>query len=226
MTFSSQSNTRSTLIRLSGFMLLLLLLNGLIGIAAIRFTNHAYLEDLDQLEAVAQAQDLTQSALIHFKKQVQEWKNILLRGDSSEALEKYRRAFDDEYANVQGTLEALDEAAQELVPLDLRLDEIIAEHAAIKRQYDSALEPFIARQGESPRNTDANVRGIDRALSIEIDNLGASVTAQSAALREAIGRSAAQRYRNIVLFTLIANLALAALMIVILLISLSHNRSP
>ena len=70
MTFSHQRNACSTLIRLSGFLLLLLLLNGLIGIAAIRYSNQAYLQDLDQLETIARAQDLTQSALVHFKKQV------------------------------------------------------------------------------------------------------------------------------------------------------------
>jgi methyl-accepting chemotaxis protein len=156
---------------------------------------------------------------------VQEWKNILLRGDSSEALGKYQRAFDDEYSEVQRTLGALDTAAQGLAPLNLNLDEIIAEHAAMKRRYDAALEPFAARNGASPRQTDAEVRGIDRTLTLEIDNIGATVTAQSVALREAIGRSAAERYRNIVLYTLIANLIIAALVIVILLISLSSLRA-
>jgi hypothetical protein len=224
MTFSRQAKARSTLIRLGGLLLLLLLVNSLIGLTAIRYSNQAYLEDLDALDKIAQAQDLTESALIDFKKQVQEWKNILLRGDERDDLAKYRAAFERDYARVQETLRAMQAKAQRAGLVDLGLAKVIADHAALKREYDAALEAFVADQGADPRATDARVRGIDRSLTDTLDAIGESVAAQSIALRAQIQRSAAERYRNIVLYTIIANVVIAALVILILVTSLASRR--
>ncbi len=86
MSFTRQTQVRAALIRLGGLLLLLFLLNSLLGLAAIRYTKQAALQDLAILEQIEQAQAQAQSALVHFKIQVQEWKNILLRGDEAENL--------------------------------------------------------------------------------------------------------------------------------------------
>lgn len=225
MPFNPVAQARSTLIRLGGLALLLLLLNGLIGLGAIRYSNETYLQDIDALDAISQAQDLTQTALIDFKKQVQEWKNILLRGNAPDDLAKYRAAFEQEYAAVQTDLERLQAVTARAGLADLNLGQIIDEHAALKRAYDAALAPFIAAQGATPRITDAEVRGQDRALTERLDAIGASAQAQAVALRQAISQAAEARYRNIVLYTFIANAVIAALVVMILVTSLRAKRA-
>lgn len=225
MVFSAQANARSKLIRLGALVLLLLLLNGLIGLAAIRYSNQTSLSDLDQLAAIERVQDLTQAALLDFKRQVQEWKNTLLRGDEPVDLAKYRAAFDRNYEAVQQELAALASAVEAAQLTGLELAEVITQHAQIKRRYDAALATFVERGGGSPRLTDAMVRGIDRDLSATLDQIGSSAMSQTFALREAIRISAAERYRNILLYTTIANVLIAALVIVILLIALNPGQS-
>jgi hypothetical protein len=228
MNFSQQAQVRHTLIRLGGLVLLLLLLNGLIGLGAIRYSSQTSLQDLDALEAIADAEDLALTALSEFKTQVQEWKNILLRGDSAADLAKYRAAFDQQHAQVQSHLKALQALAPEAGLLNLDLDQVAAEHAALKPGYETALAPFIANQGATPRETDAKVRGKDRALTDRLEVIAASAAEQALALRDAIAESAEARYRTIMLYTLIANAVIAALVILILLTSLKTKsaRTP
>ena len=47
------------------------------------------------------------SAQVHFKKQVQEWKNVLLRGHEPELYERYLKQFYDEERNTRNALETL-----------------------------------------------------------------------------------------------------------------------
>ncbi len=127
MSLNGQIHVRSTLIRLGGLLLLLVLLNSPEGLAAIRYTKQVALQDLATLEQMeqAQAQAQAQSALVHFKIQVQEWKNILLRGDEPDDLATYRAAFEREFQTVQRTLEALAAEATAAGLMDLATEEVI-----------------------------------------------------------------------------------------------------
>jgi len=225
MPYSSVAKTRNTLVRLGGLVLLLLLLNGLIGLAAIRYSNEAYITDVEALKAIAELQDLTQTALIDFKKQVQEWKNILLRGNSPKDLATYRAAFEREHAAVQSSLKELAQRAEQAGLDPLNINAIINEHVALKRTYDAALIAFIDNQGATSRITDATVRGEDRALTNELDAFSRSTNEQSIEFREAIRLSAEARYHNIVLYTLAANALIAVLVTLILINSLRVKRA-
>jgi hypothetical protein len=221
MSFTRQTQVRATLIRLGGLLLLLILINSLAGLAAVRYTKQAALQDLGMLAQIEQAQAQAQSALVHFKTQVQEWKNILLRGDEPDDLARYRAAFSREIEIVEQSLRALaaDAAAAGLV--NIATDEVIEAHQALKREYETALSDFIARQGADPRRTDAEVRGIDRELSEMIDQISASAAEQAARLRAEITRSATERYDTLFFYSAIAALVIAGLVVAILLTALS-----
>lgn len=226
MSFTRQTHVRTALIRLGGLLLLLVLINSLVGLAAVRYTKQAALQDLEMLAQIEQAQGLAQSALVHFKTQVQEWKNILLRGDDPNDLAKYRAAFTRELEVVEQTLGALATEAHAAGMIELAIEEAIDLHRALALEYASALEAFAARQGADPRLTDAEVRGIDRELSGMIDRISDSAAEQAALQHAEITRAATERYDNLFLFSAIAALVIAGLVVAILLTALSSIGKP
>lgn len=221
MSFTRQATDRVVLIRLGSLLLLLILLNSAVGLGAIRYTKQAALQDLATLEQIEAAQALAEAALVHFKVQVQEWKNILLRGDEADDLAKYRAAFEREISVVAQKLEALaaDAAAAGLV--NLGIEQAIETHQALQVEYETALADFVAREGTDPRRTDAEVCGIDRELTQMIDKIRSSAADQAATLRSEITQAATERYDTIFYYSAIAALIIAALVVVILLTALS-----
>ncbi len=153
--------------------------------------------------------------------QMQEWNNILLRGDEPGDLAKYRAAFEREFRTVEQTLEALAAKATVANLMQLATEEVIEAHQALKHEYDSALAEFIARDGADPRRTDAQVRGIDRELTQMIDQISSSAATQAATLRAEITEAATERYDNLFLFSAIATVVIAALVVLILLTALA-----
>jgi methyl-accepting chemotaxis protein len=123
---------------------------------------------------VLASSDLGREAQVHFKVQVQEWKNVLLRGGDPELLKKYRDGFEKEETEVQKHLTALRERLiAERVDVS-RVDRLLAVHRNLGVRYRSALAGF---EGDAAgaRKVDQAVRGIDRAPTEEMDALVADL---------------------------------------------------
>ena len=106
------------------------------------------------------AQETVLRATIRFKQQVQEWKDVLLRGHDPAALDKYWSGFEAREADVRN---AVSEAREAIPYEDLRakLDEFLAAHQAAGEKYRAGLQAFKS-SGFDHRAGDKAVAGIDR----------------------------------------------------------------
>jgi methyl-accepting chemotaxis protein-1 (serine sensor receptor) len=160
---------------LGGFFVLSLLVVSLHAWQARSSANVRASSALDQVEALAQAADSARAAQVEFKIQVQEWKNILIRGGDPEALKKYTEAFTKSGA---ATLEAVDKLERQLVALGVPADSVASTRAALREldgRYRTALQTFDPANPESYKLLDAQVKGMDRAPTAKIDGIVAMI---------------------------------------------------
>jgi methyl-accepting chemotaxis protein len=145
-----------------------------------------------------------------FRVQVQEWKNILIRGHDEEQRIKYVKAFDEkgrDVAALAGTLATTlaDPEAQQLAK------DFLAQHTTLESNYRAALEQFAAA-GYNTQEGDALVKGMDRELGKTLEAL----IARTKVLADAavVARSQEAR-RTLVLCAALSVLAAIALIAVL-----------
>jgi len=118
-------------------------------------------QELDRIGRMDfQAQETVSRATIRFKQQVQEWKDVLLRGHDPAALEKYWTNFTKKEKEVGDTVrEARDAIAYD--DLRQKLDEFLQAHRAAGERYRAGLDAFKS-SGFDPKAGDKAVAGVDR----------------------------------------------------------------
>ena len=160
----------------------------------LRTTSASYEAALRNLQDCARQQDAARVMQVTFKKEVQEWKDILLRGYKPEDLAKYSgqfRAAADKVAEVARVLQSsvTDAEAHRTV------EQFLQAHTAMRETYEGALRSFTEAKGETARETDQAVKGQDRATTDLIDKVvaglaqrsNAAVASQSEAVAGKIG---------------------------------------
>jgi len=159
-------------------------------------------------------QDGARVMQVTFKKQVQEWKDILLRGHDPAALEKYTQAFHQQEEKVRGLANQLQRAAADPDTQSL-LSDFARAHAHMSETYGRALSVFTAARGQNPYEADAMVKGQDRAPTDLIDKIVARQVARVHDLMAA-ERDAVLRERRLVVMVLATGLlAVAAVSIAV-----------
>ena len=142
------------------------------GSGALRQSEHALGESLAATGEAYSAANHARSAQVSFKKQVQEWKNVLLRGWDAEMYARYWRQFEAEERTVRESLASLRTSfvAQGLATAGV--DTLLASHRQLGVRYRAALAAgFDPADPLSIRRVDAAVRGMDRAPTDGMDTL-------------------------------------------------------
>jgi methyl-accepting chemotaxis protein len=118
---------------------------------------------------LADSINLARSTQLDFKKQVQEWKDTLLRGNDPESFKKYSDQFDQRGAAVDQDLQSL-QTLFSGAGVDTKLvDQSLAEHQKLVAQYHEALKSYEPTNAASCFVVDKLVKGIDRPATDAID---------------------------------------------------------
>jgi methyl-accepting chemotaxis protein len=116
--------------------------------------------------------DGARSAQVHFKTQVQEWKNILLRGRDAESFDKYLKGFKEEGKQVVEYLGKLQKAATALgIAGELKLDDVTATFGKLEPTYLEALKQYDRAAADPAGVVDKAVKGMDREPTAAIEGV-------------------------------------------------------
>jgi len=162
-----------------GIFIVLTVVIGLYGVIAISETNSRLHRSVMEGQAMVRATDTARLAEVHFKMQVQEWKNILLRGYDEDLFQRHLRAFNDEDRRVGDYLKTLSDIVK-TTGLDVPdLASAIRNHERLGNAYREALRKYRQADPLSARRIDRSVRGIDREPTEQIDAIVARIKAQA-----------------------------------------------
>ena len=153
-----------------------ILLAGGFGIYTLAAFNTKLAGDLGDVRSGEHILVTIQDASIDFKTQIQEWKNILIRGNKEEDFKKHEKAFLDKEAAVRDALsKVVDTLKKEEDPANADairgLESLIKEHADLGVAYKVALAGFDKTDPEAGKKVDQAVQGKDRATTDGLDKI-------------------------------------------------------
>jgi len=162
-----QKSLRAQILALIGGSLLLTLL---IALACIRLLSNNIDHFQTLLDGPLAEVQLIDEANLEFKVQVQEWKNVLLRGKQTDSRNRYWSQFEAQEAKVQKILGDLLVLTADEPEVAKQIESLRSEHRTLGVAYRKGLDAFIAADSD-PLAGDAAVAGIDRATSAQLSEL-------------------------------------------------------
>lgn len=158
--------------------ILSLLGGGILSVGLISFVISGMLSGkMEQygnlIEQEVNAMTMADSINLNFKRQVQEWKNVLLRGHDAADREKYWQRFMDRHEEVRQdarTFLNLDIDAQYLS----KMRQFMTTHHNLKPQYEAGYRVFMQNNYSHKIGDDA-VRGIDREPTRLLEELSGQI---------------------------------------------------
>ena len=214
---AERNQLRKSLMQVASLLLLTLLSIALLALFSVWSLQRAHQRNDQEVAQLVSALDASRQAQVQFKRQVQEWKNILLRGDYPVARARYFDAF----ANAEGEVQAaLGKVHEVLITAgdsryDIQLKDLRQEHLLLGEQYRAAL--INASGGRwAPFESDLAVRGIDRPLDRNIDQLAAGLVQEMQDRSKSLDASFQRRFealRSALWVAMVASLLLVGVLL-------------
>lgn len=184
-------------------MIMLVAVIGLFSLFSIWSINRAWLAGIDETASLQALSRASLDAQVSFKIQVQEWKNILLRGDNPALLEKHLASFRDSGTVTTNNLVRVADTARSL-GFSQQADAasaIAQTHQSLAARYETLLSD--SRNGaavisqEAAHTLDVTVRGADRDLDRSIGSLAIDIATLSEQRRSVLADKMQQRYQTL-----------------------------
>ena len=144
---------------------------------ALSATDTAYTEGLK----LARTIDNARSAQVNFQRQVQEWKNVLIRGGDAGLRDRHWKGFEEREALMDKELDALQAtlgAMGGMEDIAAAASKTRQEHGVLGQRYRAALQKYPNMDATAQQAIDVDVRGMDRPTSAGIDTLVQNLQAQ------------------------------------------------
>ena len=234
---SDTAALRRALINLASIMLLMILSVGIAGLFSVWSINRFQTRTQLALNEVVAAMLAADHAQVHFKTQVQEWKNILLRGHDLDDRAKYKAAFEAEKQETRILLDGLPAKLDHLAHIEVLAmlekdgessgvkgisiqvkDEVVRTLAAfltVNEVYNGAWDAAQKDGGWNPMQADRKVRGADRELMEQFDAIPLQLARAHADLVLRANREAESR------FAMLSRLVWAAIVLALAIVSLT-----
>ena len=145
--------------------ILLLLAVSASGIYFLKTSKTSYEQGTAHSETIFNLTEQALKAEVSFKTQVQEWKNILLRGNDPAQYDNYFAAFEKAEAKVQQELHSLKDIFTEMDLDSANVEQAILQHQALGEEYQNSLQSFVVTDPDAGKKVDKLVKGIDRPFS-------------------------------------------------------------
>ncbi|HYD96615.1 MAG TPA: methyl-accepting chemotaxis protein [Noviherbaspirillum sp.] len=177
---------------LAGMLLAAVAIVGIQGWHALADSNARTARALERAILMEDAIDSARHAQVQFKTQIQEWKNILLRGNDQASFDKYRQAFAKEGDAAQASLAHLKDVLAKAGLDASGAGEAQKALAELQAKYLDALKQFDVANKDSAHAVDAAVKGMDRAPTERLEAIVAYALDQSNKMAQAsVAESAA-----------------------------------
>lgn len=148
------------------------------------------------LQRAAEASDLAREAQNAFKTQVQEFKNILIRGHEAEQMARYRGAFETSEKEVQGLVGRLKDRMVSLELEPAAAERALDEHGRLGTAYREALAAWRPTDPLAYRGVDQRLRGIDRPMNEAMGALATSILEAAGRIQDREKQELAVRART------------------------------
>jgi len=155
-------------------------------------------------------QDKARVMQLTLKKQVQAWKNIMLRGSDPTSLKQ----FEDEFSKMEAEVQTDGQEVKTLTPdpaVQSQVDAFLNAHAELGKQYRSATLRFEKSRGHDFHTADRVTKGKDRPITDAVDQIVESVNNNTKRYQQAHAEQLATQIKRMA--------AGAALLIVVLLLA-------
>ncbi len=167
-----------TLLAFAGIFFLTLI--GGVSVSAVNGLGDRAIATVDNDAKVLNLLDSLRKTQTAFQRQVQEWKDILLRGNDPELYAKYFEAFEKRDAEVRNELAVMQKQAA-ILHFDTKdVDVLLTAHAELHGKYLEALKSYNPNHATAGQEVDRQVRGLDRPTSAALDKLSQDIVSFAA----------------------------------------------
>jgi hypothetical protein len=182
-------------IALAGAILVVFLLSGSVASFGLFYAAEQQQGDQQRLDAIYRSADEVSSAAFAFKRQVQEWKNVLLRGAEPEDYSQYHLAFERENEQVSRLLNSL--IASSDANQKASIDALLDEHRQLTARYRELLGTDDRISPSRATEIDHTLRGIDRPFTERLDAFAEALRNQLKSIRQDIREAELSRYQTL-----------------------------
>ena len=205
----------SRLFGMAAMMAILMAVVGWMGLNSLQRSTDMLRQSLATGTTITTLVDDGRSTQVNFKKQVQEWKDLLIRGHAQADFDKHFAAFTSQEASVQKHLTSLRDTLRAAGMSAGDIESLMREHIGLGTKYRDAMMQYAPSDPRSTQRVDSIVRGIDRPMNAALDGIVDSVETIGFARMADMLRGAESSYRTVRLTFAISLILAIALALVV-----------